>query len=364
MSVPDPAAMPTAISLFSGAGGLDHGFREAGFRILWANEKNKNAASTYRANFGDHLHEGDINNFLDDLKKLSRNREIDCVFGGPPCQGLSVAGKQDKNDPRNKLIATFHNVVINVQPKIFLMENVPNLQKKFNALLRDICLKFEAAGYKVVSVIANARDHNVPQSRERLFLFGYSDKLNVDGDFIKRHLEEQKSRGQTCGEVLRGLLRVNTNENPLTCKAKIKMCEEPILRGTAYSGMLFNGRGRPLKLNEVCQTLPASIGGNKTPIVDDEEVYNREQNWAEIHYENVKKRRREDWGYTEVPSRLRRITVREAAALQTFPRDCRFNGPPTSQYTQIGNAVPCNLAFSVAKVCRALLENVSGCQRE
>ena len=119
------------------------------------------------------------------------------------------------------------------------------------------------------------------------------------------------------------------------------------MRPTAFRGsLLFNGSGRPLQLDAPAKTLPASMGGNATPIIDQEELDHGAEPWV------VEYHRRLQQGGTplrRVPRRLRRITVQEAAALQTFPREWRFSGPRVAQYRQIGNAVPPNLAEAVAK---------------
>ena len=115
----------TAISLFTGAGGMDVGFEAAGFNVVFANELMKEAAETYRANHpGCNMVNDDINNIFDELKNYEG---VDLVFGGPPCQGFSVAGKMDPDDERSKLIFTFLDVVETVCPRFFVMENVKAL---------------------------------------------------------------------------------------------------------------------------------------------------------------------------------------------------------------------------------------------
>ena len=114
-----------AISLFSGAGGMDVGFEQAGIQVVIANELVKEAADTYRINHpGGEMINDDINNIID---RLASFKEIDLIFGGPPCQGFSVAGKMDPNDERSKLIFTFLDVVEKIRPKAFVMENVKAL---------------------------------------------------------------------------------------------------------------------------------------------------------------------------------------------------------------------------------------------
>ena len=114
-----------AISLFSGAGGMDVGFENAGIKVVFANELVSDAAETYRANHpGCKMVNDDINNVIDTLAEYEG---IDLVFGGPPCQGFSVAGKMDPDDNRSKLIFTFLDVIEKVKPRAFVMENVKAL---------------------------------------------------------------------------------------------------------------------------------------------------------------------------------------------------------------------------------------------
>ena len=114
----------TAISLFSGAGGMDIGFSNAGYEILWANDFDKNACDTFRENHGPIIEHGSIDDFV---PMLSKFKGADIVFGGPPCQGFSVAGKMNPDDQRSRLVFTFMDVVEKVQPRAFVMENVKAL---------------------------------------------------------------------------------------------------------------------------------------------------------------------------------------------------------------------------------------------
>ena len=111
----------SAISLFSGAGGMDVGFSNSGYEIVWANDFDKNACDTFAANHGNIIEYGSITDFIPLLHKF---RGVDIVFGGPPCQGFSVAGKMNPNDERSKLVFSFFDVVEQVQPRAFVMENV------------------------------------------------------------------------------------------------------------------------------------------------------------------------------------------------------------------------------------------------
>ena len=121
------------IDLFSGCGGMSQGFKDEGFEVVLANDVDENCAITYRFNHCNHganipFHTGDIRKLSDkELKKIIGKQKIDGVIGGPPCQGFSLAGKRDKNDPRNHLVYEFMRVVELFKPKFFLMENVTGL---------------------------------------------------------------------------------------------------------------------------------------------------------------------------------------------------------------------------------------------
>jgi DNA (cytosine-5)-methyltransferase 1 len=148
-----------AISLFTGAGGMDIGFERAGIEVVFANELMKEAAETYNANHRDGVMvNDDINNVIG---TLDRFKGIDLVFGGPPCQGFSVAGKMDPNDERSKLIFTFLDVVEKVQPKAFVMENVKALAyiDKWEPIRKKYLDRARSLGYNCVPIILNATEY-------------------------------------------------------------------------------------------------------------------------------------------------------------------------------------------------------------
>ena len=149
-----------------------------------------------------------------------------------------------------------------------------------------------------------------------------------------------------------------TDENPDTCPARITFARHPIMRSTPYAGMYFNGQGRPIDLDGLANTLPASMGGNRTPIIDDWWLSGKStENWVKGYHAGLHAGMSPRTG--EAPERLRRLTIREAMRIQTFPDDYEFVGSPTSVYRQIGNAVPCDLAEAVGKaVVRYLTDRV------
>jgi DNA (cytosine-5)-methyltransferase 1 len=343
---------PTAISLFTGAGGMDIGFSSAGFNVIWANEYSKHAAATYRLNHPNTvIVEGDINDHINEIPTTG----IDCVFGGPPCQGFSVAGKMDANDPRSQLVFSFIEVVERTRPKCFVMENVKALAalSKFAEVRQALFRRSEELGYEVDFFILNAKDFGVPQARERVFLIGF--EKNLQRRMTQAQLTKHKKPEVQVKTIFQSLGKAGTEKNPLTCKAKITVAENPVLRKSPYAGMLFNGMGRPVKLEGAAHTLPASMGGNKTPIVDEGVLFDGLGSWVEAYHKSVFYDK-EIPKFMEAPKQLRRMTVLEAALIQTFPEGYKVAGPMTSQYTQIGNAVPCKLAEAVAKAVLEILE--------
>lgn len=344
--------MLNAVSLFSGAGGMDVGAVSAGYMITVAAELDPYACSTYRANHPDTLMiEGDINKHIEQISQLT---DIDLVLGGPPCQGFSVAGKMDSSDPRSKLVFTFCDVVERIKPKAFIMENVKSLGSltKFQNIRQEIFRRMELAGYKVTMNILNAKDFGIPQSRERVFFIGVLDEYKP---ITSSCFEPYKNEAISLREAIAHLGRAGSATNPNITKAKITLAEKPILRKSPYAGMLFNGQGRPLNPDAWSSTLPASMGGNRTPIIDEDHLYDNKPSWVEEYHQSLMSETIKS-KLKVAPQRLRRLTVDETAILQSFPVGYKFVGPSSRVFNQIGNAVPCKLAEVVARVVRNSLE--------
>ena len=342
-----------SISLFSGAGGMDVGFKAAGFNVIAANEMDKHACQTFRANHPEcELIEGDID-ACDE--KLFSHKDIDVVFGGPPCQGFSVAGKMDPDDPRSKLVFSFCNIVERIKPKAFVMENVKALGSlsKFEDVRMSLLSRFQKAGYTVTIHILNSKDFGVPQARERVFFIGVKNSKKA---VYKANFRKYMKTPPTLREVLIPLGKPGSKRNDRICNAKVTLAAKPVLRKSPYAGMLFNGQGRPLNPDGWASTLPASMGGNRTPIIDDKHLYHGRKSWVEEYHRNLLAGTKPQ-GMHDAPSYLRRLTINEAALLQTFPEDYIWFGPNSKVYSQIGNAVPCELAKVVAS---CLHESLTG----
>lgn len=351
----------SAVSLFSGAGGMDVGFQRAGIEVILANDINADACATYRRNHGGEVFQGSL---LDmDVKARLGGKPVELVFGGPPCQGFSVAGKMNPDDERSQLIHSFFDVVDELQPNAFVCENVKALAalEKWSGV-REQLLRRARKHHRVALVVLNASHYGVPQNRERMFLIGIHQDLfqGTDEelqDAISYELLGQRKTPPTIGQVVRSLGLAGTPSNSKVCAAKITYCKAPVLRKSPYAGMLFNGAGRPLPSNGFATTLPASMGGNKTPIVDEFEIFEGEPSFIEDYHRHLM-----DGGAPRTgnaPPRLRRLTIDECIAIQTFPKDYVLTGSKSAQYRQLGNAVPPGLAEAVARATTAVLEGCS-----
>ncbi len=347
---------PIVVSLFSGAGGLDMGFVMEGFNIVWANDMDSDACETYKANIGDHIRCGDIESFMRELEQFKG--QVDLLIGGPPCQGFSVAGKMDPDDPRSQNVWRYLKALEIVRPRAFLMENVKALGvlEKWAAVRKRLLEGMKDMGYNASFIVVNASDYNVPQNRERVLFIGFLDDGNEPID-LEKLLKPYRIKAPTVKEILSHFDKPGTGNNSHVCNAKITFCTKPVMRKSPYAGMLFNGAGRPIRINGYCATLPASMGGNKTPFIDEEELYYGAASFVEEYHKGLT-----DGSivpeFKEVPKRLRRLTVEEAAAIQTFPMEYKFKGSRSSMYKQIGNAVPCSLARQIAKMLKARLEEM------
>lgn len=222
----------TAISLFTGAGGMDIGFETAGFNVVFANELMKEAAETYRANHpGCNMVNDDINNVFDELSNYAG---VDLVFGGPPCQGFSVAGKMDPDDERSKLIFTFLDVIEKVRPRIFVMENVKALGilDKWEPVRKKYMDRAFSLGYNCASFILNATEYGVSQKRERVFFIGFKDNNDPFfeyhmNDFIERQKNPAANNQRIVSSRLERLAQktIQIHVQPKSLLQLVQLCE-------------------------------------------------------------------------------------------------------------------------------------------
>lgn len=325
------------ISLFSGAGGLDLGFKNAGFEISIANEFDKNIWETFEKNHDTPLIKGDIREI--DLDEFSY---ADGIIGGPPCQSWSEAGSlRGIEDDRGQLFFDYINVLNKVKPKFFVAENVIGMMsKRHSESVQQILNLFEDAGYDVFINLADAVDFNVAQNRKRVFYIGFRKDLNISHfDLIK----PEKTEISKLEDVIWDLkdTAIPALEKNKTNGSKCLVTNHEYFIGS-YSPM-FMSRNRVRSWNEPSFTIQAS--GRQAPLHP-----------QAPKMELVEKNKRV---FVEGKEHLyRRLSVREAARIQGFPDDFIFYYTNLNDaYKMIGNAVPVNLAFHVAKSIANVLKD-------
>jgi DNA (cytosine-5)-methyltransferase 1 len=320
------------LDVFSGAGGLSVGFAMAGFEVVAGLEWDADAVATFkRIHPHAKVHEEDARSFA--FSQYSSRASI--VVGGPPCQPWSVGGlRLGEHDPRDG-IPDFIRAVREVAPLAFVMENVAGVacsiaRSRFDLVVDQ--LAEAGGGYRVDWRVLEAADYGVPQARKRLVVVGTRPELIFRWPEPSRGLAGQRPH-RTAGELVGPLPHGQPNPSIVT------YAKRPCLRPDPYHGHLWNGGGRPLNLAKPSPTLLASMGGNKTPWVDTCGIV------PDYHAHLCSGGEPRSGA---VPGG-RRLTVEEAALLQGFPGDIRFAGARSSQYRQVGNAVPPPLAEAVAR---------------
>ncbi|MGE4396559.1 MAG: DNA cytosine methyltransferase [Sulfurimonas sp.] len=316
------------ISLFSGAGGLDLGFEKAGFKTIWANEYDKEIWETFEKNFP--------NTTLDRRSIINiPSKDIpDAIglIGGPPCQSWSEAGKlKGIEDHRGQLFFEFIRVLRDKKPLFFLAENVSGmLATRHSEALTNIKNHFIDSGYDLSFQLLNAHDYKVPQDRKRVFFIGFRKDLNMKFQFPKRF-----SKKRFLKDVIYDL-----KDNVLSAKDKnytngneCKIANHEYMTG-GFSTM-FMSRNRVRSWDEPSFTIQA--GGRHAP----------------LHPQAPKMQFIEQNKRIFVPHSehlYRRLSIRECARIQTFPDTHKFYYNNLSAgYKMVGNAVPPNLAYYLAK---------------
>jgi DNA (cytosine-5)-methyltransferase 1 len=328
----------TAVDAFCGAGGLSLGLVRAGFNVCYAFDNNPSFVETYRRNLGSHVHVASAEAVS--AESIGLAAPISLVAGGPPCQGFSVQRRGDRNDARNDLVFEFLRIVKELQPTLFLMENVAALKSPSNSSYFDrLVAGAKAVGYEVEAKILNAADFGVPQVRKRLFLLGTK-----------------------CGATIRPTLPTGTvaKEQWRTVREAIGDLPPPgTLHGQFFPNHLPDnisalnrerishvppGGGRsdiPVHLRLPCHAVSVETAGHRG-------VYGRLP-WDKPAGTITTKCNSFTRGRFAHPSEDRNISMREAARLQSFPDDFVFEGNKVDVAHQIGNAVPPTLAFAIAR---------------
>lgn len=342
-----------AVDLFAGAGGLSEGLREAGFRVVLANEKQKDAVLTYKKNHPEtKVIEGDIVEIGDSeiIPSIQKEGNIDLIVAGPPYQGFSMAGRRNINDKRNSLFKELVKIVHVITPRFFLMENVRGLLSMDNGKAIDaIETAFKIEGYGVQTCILNSVWFGVPQSRERVFILGRKDGVtpyppsNPQNGFV------------TVEDAISDLDFLDVGQASTTYEKDPESEYQRMMRAKTERDSLRNHEA-PQHTKRVMERFSQFKEGQTMKDIPHEW---RTRKMIVYRFDRKKPSRT----LTTLPddfihySRNRIPTVREYARIQSFPDHYIFFGPKSTgglrrrvdvpQYSQVGNAVPPLLAKAV-----------------
>lgn len=347
------------IDLFCGAGGLSSGFSQAGFKIILGIDNDSPSLKTFGANFKE-AKVSNINLFNfnpGDMKKIIGKEEVDVVIGGPPCQGFSLTGTRNKDDPRNKLYLSFFETVKLFKPKAFLIENVPGMGKFYEGeVKRNINELAEKLGYNVASDILTAADFGVPQMRKRIFFVGIRKDIGMFS--FPDKIIKDKLGYISCEDAIGDLPRLsneNLGEEIMEYPNKPLSEYQKEIRGESNKLLNHVATKHKEHVIEVISQVPD--GGNYKNLP---EGIGKTRNFhvAWTRYNSKKPSNTIDTGhrnhfhykYNRVP------TVRENARLQSFKDNFVFLGPKTQQTKQVGNAVPPKLAYFIAKKIKEIID--------
>jgi len=377
------------VDLFCGAGGLSAGFEKAGFRAVYAIDNEPAAIETYKFNHPDcKALCSDIEKIrAEDIFEAAGTEKVPLIVGGPNCQGVSLRGKRNPNDPKNKMFSHFHRLIDEVKPDWFLMENVPGLLHKHNRqLASDIFQAFEEIEYRCGADVLLAADYGVPQLRYRLFLIGNRvgaplafptpthscpfEKLGLDDTIFSQFRRETPS-WRTVQEAIADLPAIENGGGAETREGFFKSSP------ASNDFLKWCRQGEKDLFNHVChktndyninfikhipqgknwKSIPIEIRPprfKRVALKDHTTTYGR-LSWGmpartiTCYFNNI------TCGAFTHPEQHRGISIREGARLQSFPDSFRFFGPLARQYRQVGNAVPSLLAFHVAKTLGELM---------
>jgi len=336
------------IDLFSGCGGMSLGFENAGFKVLLGIDFDKKALETFEKNHkNSKIIYNDITkiSYKTDIKKILKNEKIDVIIGGPPCQGMSLSGPRKFNDPRNKLYLSYIRLVKEIEPKAFVIENVPGLLGLFKGAIKDNILKeFSKIGYSMKYNVLCASNYGVPQKRKRVFFIGIkgtendfefplADKMEISCEMALSDLPQLKD---SIGEQIQHYTKAPQNRYQKNMRVNSNTIKNHIAANHSE------------KVKNIISFVPD--GGNYKNLPE-EYMGSRNFNVAWTRFSRNKPAPTIDTGhrhhfhyeYNRVP------TVRECARLQSFPDNFIFYGSKTEQFRQVGNAVPPLMAQKIAE---------------
>lgn len=363
-----------AIDLFSGAGGLSQGFRDAGYEVPFALDFDEDSCLTYRANHPEtHVEHASIIDFDPQRIVDIAGGKIDVVLGGPSCQSFSTAGRHSgwvsEDDERNDLWEHMFKVVEHIRPRAFLMENVPGMVYWGEGAFGDKILKrFESIGYAVRKEILLAADWGVPQRRRRLFIVGilgdlpfvFPEPTHLGGwrrDTLDLWEERRKERGLlehiSLADAISDLPPVDSQSGQRKYLTPVKEASQFARYVRRGSRAIRDHEVQELsaETNELISYIPAGGTWRDVPPhllpdryrgmrrTDSTNLLGR-LDWALPSYTVTTQFNNVTTGCVTHPDENRTLSVREGARLQTFPDTYEFRGSLASRCRQIGNAVP------------------------
>ncbi len=350
MTIAAQSKEPTAVDLFSGAGGLTLGLKRAGFRVAAAVEIEKHAFATYKTNHPDVAAlKQDVRTIEGRHLRKMAGGKIDLLAGCPPCQGFSsLTNTSTKSDPRNNLVLEMARLVKETQPRAVMMENVPGLADRGKRLFNQLLKTLDELGYKYTWDVLQVADYGVPQNRRRLVLFATKGvKLKMPEPTHSRTgengLPKWKTLRQTIGDMKAPAILEDTR-----AKGGPQKCNWHVVRRLSQANI---ARLRETKPGASRSELPEHLRPDCHKDLDKgySNVYGR-MSWNQLPVTMTGGCTTLSKGRFGHPTQLRTISVREAARIQTFPDNYIFD----SEYMEyvcnmIGNALPCDFAEVLAK---------------
>ncbi len=317
-------------SFFSGAGGLDTGFHDAGFKIVWANEFDKKITPTLKKNFPSTIVD---DRSLFDVPSSDIPSAVG-IIGGPPCQSWSIAGAgKGLGDRRGEVFLDYIRVIRDKKPLFFLAENVAGmLDSRHRESLKLIIEEFDKLGYHFTYKLMNVKDYGVPEDRKRVIFIGYDKKIGKAFEFPEPISDKERKVLKDAIWDLRDSAVPALDKNK-TNGTSLKMLNHEYMNG-GFSTM-YMSRNRVRSWDQPSFTIQA--GGRHAPIHPDAPKMVKVD--TDIHI------------FAKGKEKLyRRLSVRETARIQTFPDNFEFvYNDVADGYKMIGNAVPVKFAYEIAK---------------
>ena len=336
---------PTVAVLFAGGGGDTLGFTNAGFKLIFANDNNPDACDTLRGRFGDRIvHKGNV-------RKMDAFATANVISGGFPCQGFSAAGPRNVTDDRNTLYKELKRAISATRPEFFVAENVKGFVTigeggggkffqdgkivKLGRVAQAIINELSDMGYKVSYELHNARDHGIPQDRERIIIVGARDDL----DYAFRFPKPTHDQNNYVSMEEYGVRDVKVKDS--------EIYRERNDRHADYFSSRYMSRNRIRRWDRTSFTIPAEASqvpacpdcGSMWTIDMPKNGRPMDSDFPEFFRKHEK----------DISPNLVRMSWRQCAAIQGFPSAYEFSGDLVSKYRQIGNAVPPPLMQRIAE---------------